>query len=47
MSETTPSAASTRETVNPYLSQKLKLLSFVAMICVVFIHAYNYTDTFL
>lgn len=38
---------STREVISPYLSQKFKLLSFVAMLCVVFIHAYNYTDTFL
>lgn len=37
----------TRQAINPYLSQKLKLLSFVAMICVIFIHAYNYTNTFL
>lgn len=37
----------TRQVVSPYLSHKLTLLSFVAMLCVVFIHAYNYTDTFL
>lgn len=41
------SRLSTRETVNPYLSRKLRLLGCFAMLCVVFVHAYNYTDTFL
>lgn len=30
-----------------FLSNKLKNLSFISMIAVVFIHAYNYTDNFL
>lgn len=41
------SVPSTRGAINPYLSRKLKILSLFSMICVVFIHAYNYTDTFL
>ena len=36
-----------KERVPAYFSQKLKVLSFFTMIAVVFIHAYNYTDTFL
>lgn len=38
---------STRESISPYLSRKLKLISLFTMLCVVFIHAYNYLDTFL
>ncbi len=45
--QTASSALTTRETVSPYLSRKLSVLSFAAMVCVVFIHAYNYTDSFL
>lgn len=33
--------------VNEYLSKKLSFLSLISMIAVVFVHAYNYTDTFL
>ena len=33
--------------MNEYLSKKISFLSLVSMIAVVFIHAYNYTDTFL
>ncbi len=45
--QTSSPTLTTRESVSPYLSRKLSVLSFVAMVCVVFIHAYNYTDTFL
>ena len=41
------SASSTRQAVPPYLGKKLTGLSFFAIVAVVFIHAYNYTDTFL
>lgn len=37
----------TKEHVSEYLSQKFKVLSFIAIIAVVFSHAYNYTDTHL
>lgn len=40
MNETT----NTRESIPPYLSKKIRLLSFFTIICVVFIHAYNYHD---
>lgn len=33
--------------VGEYLSGKIKFLSALSMVFVVFIHAYNYTDTFL
>ncbi len=42
-----PDRLTTRQAVSPYLSRKLRLLSLLAMVCVVLIHAYNYTDTFL
>lgn len=37
----------TREKIPPYFSRKIRLLSFFAIVCVVFIHAYNYHDTYL
>ena len=40
MNETT----NTRESIPPYLSRKIRFLSFFTIICVVFIHAYNYHD---
>ena len=43
MNETT----NTRESIPPYLSRKIRFLSFFTIICVVFIHAYNYHDTYL
>ena len=33
--------------MNSYLSKKISFLSMISMIAVVFIHAYNYTDSFL
>lgn len=33
--------------MNEYLSKKISFLSLISMLAVVFIHAYNYTDTFL
>ena len=33
--------------IDEYLSKKISFLSMISMIAVVFIHAYNYTDTFL
>ena len=33
--------------INNYLSQKISFISMVSMLAVVFVHAYNYTDTFL
>lgn len=35
------------EVSKPYYSEKFKLISMICMIAVVFIHSYNYTDTFL
>lgn len=37
-------ATNTRESIPPYLSKKIRFLSFFTIICVVFIHAYNYHD---
>lgn len=36
-----------KERVPSYFSQKIRVLSFFTMIAVVYIHAYNYADTFL
>lgn len=33
--------------MNEYLSKKISFMSMISMIAVVFVHAYNYTDTFL
>lgn len=35
------------EKMSKYLSKKISFLSLISMIAVVFLHAYNYTDTFL
>ncbi len=37
----------TGKKMNEYLSKKIAFLALVSMIAVVFVHAYNYTDTFL
>lgn len=37
----------TRDIIPRYLSEKIRFLSFFTIICVVFIHAYNYHDTYL
>ncbi len=37
----------TRESIPPYLSRKIRFLSFFTILCVVFIHSYNYSDTYL
>ncbi len=37
----------TREKIPSYFSRKIRMLSFFAIVCVVFIHAYNYHDTYL
>lgn len=33
--------------MNAYLSKKIKIVSFLSILCVFFIHAYNYTDNYL
>lgn len=35
------------EKTSSYFSSKMKLITFISMLAVVFIHAYNYTDNFL